>query len=134
MSNELTIVGKRLPLPQGPAQTTGSAQFAADIKLPGMLIGKVLRSPYPHAKILKIDKSKAENLPGVEAVITAEDGPKIPYSICNLSGDMQNPELPSEHKDCYVFNDKARFVGDPVAAVAAINEYIAEEALELIDV
>jgi len=134
MSNALSVIGKRLPRPQGPAQTTGAAQFAADIKLPGMLIGKVLRSPYPHAKILKIDKSKAENLPGVEAVITAEDGPKIPYSICNLSGDMQNPELPSEHKDCYVFNDKARFVGDPVAAVAAINEYIAEEALELIDV
>ena len=71
MSQELSVVGKRLPRPDASAKVTGEAVYGADIKLPGMLIGKVLRSPHPHAKILKIDASKAKALPGAQAVITA---------------------------------------------------------------
>jgi CO/xanthine dehydrogenase Mo-binding subunit len=73
MSRELLMVGKRLPRPDAYDKATGAAQFTADIKLPGMLIGKVLRSPYPHARMLKVDTSRAEQLPGVEAVVTNKD-------------------------------------------------------------
>ena len=69
MGQELSVVGKRLPRPDAAAKATGTARYTIDIKLPGMLIGKVLRSLYPHAKIIKIDKSKAEKPPGVEAAI-----------------------------------------------------------------
>ena len=71
MSQELSVVGQRIIQPDGAAKATGEARYVGDIKMPGMLIGKVLRSPYPHAKIKRIDKSKAEKLPGVAAVITA---------------------------------------------------------------
>ncbi len=83
MGQELSIVGKRLPRPDGGERATGAAKYTVDIKLPGMLVGKVLRSPYPHARILKIDKSRAEKLPGVDAVIIFEDIPKKPFNIAN---------------------------------------------------
>ena len=83
MGQELSVVGKRLPRPDAAAKATGTARYTVDVKLPGMLIGKVLRSPYPHARILKIDKSKAEKLSGVEAVITFED---VPKKLFNMSG------------------------------------------------
>ena len=111
---------------------TGAAEYTTDVKLSGMLIGKVLRSPYPHARILKIDKSKAEKLPGVEAVISFEDVSQKPFNRSVLGLTLRNPV--AELKDQCIFNDKARYVGDEVAAVAAINESIAEEALELIEV
>jgi len=133
MSQELSVVGKRLTQPDGVAKATGAAKYTADIKLPGMLIGRVLRSPYPHAKIIKIDKSKAEKLPGVEAVITLEDTPKIPFA----SSFRDLPMAPSgtlQRSDQLIFANKARYVGDPIAAVAAINEDIADEALQLIEV
>jgi xanthine dehydrogenase molybdenum-binding subunit len=132
MVEQFSIVGKRLPRPDAVPKATGAAQYAVDIKVPGMLIGKVLRSPYPHAKILKVDKSKAEELPGVEAVITIEDVPKKLYN-----GGFFDLKMPPERasrvvRDQYVLADKARYVGDGIAAVAAINETIAEKALELI--
>jgi len=133
MTEEFFVVGKRIPNPDGVAKVTGAAKYAADIKLPGMLIGKLLRSPYPHANILKIDKTKAENFPGVEAIITLDDLPRIPYasSFRDLpmvrSGRLERP-------DQFILADKARYVGDAIAAVAAINEYIADEALDLIEV
>ena len=73
MPEEFSVIGKRLPRPQAPAQATGTAQYAGDIKLPGMLIGKVLGSPYPHASIVSIDTSRAEKLPGVARVLTRKD-------------------------------------------------------------
>lgn len=133
MSQELLVVGKRITQPDAVAKATGAARYADDIKLPGMLVGKVLRSPYPHAKILKIDKSKAEKLPGVEAVITLDDLPKIPYA-CSFRDLPLKPGGVLSRSDQYILADKARYVGDAVAAVAAINKDIADEALDLIEV
>jgi len=132
MSQELYVVGKRLPRPDAFEKATGAAKYTVDINLPGMLIGKVLRSPHPHAKILKVDTSRAESLPGVVAVITREDTPKTRFTRSKGSVTIVKPEKIVE--DEMVINDKARFLGEPVAAVAAINEEIADEALELIDV
>ena len=132
MSQELYVVGKRLPRPDAIEKATGAAKYTVDIKLPGMLIGKVLRSPHPHAMILKVDTSRAESLPGVVAVITREDTPKTRFTRSKGSVTIVKPEKVVE--DEMVINDKARFLGEPVAAVAAINEGIANEALELIDV
>ena len=97
-----------------------------------MLTGRLLTSPVPHANILEIDKSKAERLPGVEAIITFHDVPKKMFNPNKMDLTLLDPsgELP----DMYVLSDKARFVGDLIAAVAAINTSIAEEALELIEV
>ena len=133
MTDRFLVVGKPILQPDAVAKATGLAKFAADIKLPAMLIGKVLRSPYPHAKILKIDKSRAEQLPGVEAIITLDDLPKTLYSgsFRDLpllrSGTLQRP-------DQLILADKARYVGDAIAAVAAVDESTADQALELIEV
>jgi xanthine dehydrogenase molybdenum-binding subunit len=130
----LSVVGKSLPRIDGPDKAMGVAEFTADIRLPGMLLGKVLRSPYPHAKIVRIDTSKAEKLPGVEAVITHRDVPKTLFNR-NVTAIILPPPLrASEREDEYILSDKARFVGDAIAAVAATSEEIAEEALSLINV
>jgi len=133
MAEEFSVIGKTITQPDAVAKATGSALYAADIKLPGMLIGKVLRSPYPHAKILRIERTKAEKLPGVKAVITKDDLLKIAYT-CSFrdlpmirAGSLQRP-------DQFILADKARYVGDAIAAVAAVNEHIADEALSLIKV
>ena len=136
MSQDFSVVGKRLPRPDAVEKATGAARFGGDIKLPGMLIGKVLRSPYPHAKILKIDTSKAEKLSGVESVVTQND---VEPQRAFLSSFQNLPISPvgggiSELADETIFVDKAHFVGDPIAAVAAVSESVAEEALELIKV
>ncbi len=134
MSQKLSVVGKRIIQPDAAAKATGAAMYASDLKMPGMLIGKVLRSPYPHAKIKRIGKSKAEKLPGVEAVITPEDVTQWkPFDrglkdLPMIAGGYLVP--PDEH----ILNERARHFGDAIAAVAAINEHIAEEALELIEV
>ena len=133
MSEGLSVVGKRITQPDAVAKATGAAKYTADIKLSGVLVGRVLRSPYPHARILKIDKSKAEELTGVETVITFEDTPEIPFTSSfrdlPLRGDGRLSKA-----DQFILTDKARYVGDPIAAVAAINEDIADEALSLIEV
>lgn len=118
----LSIIGKSAPLEDAYEKVTGSLKFAEDISLPGMLQAKVLRSPYAHAKIVNIDTSKTESLPGVEAVITHKDVPQEPWmeSSFNYHG--------------RVLDERIRFIGDEVAAVAAINVDIAEEALNLIEV
>ncbi len=133
MSQELAVVGKRLPRPDAFDKATGAAKYTVDIKLPGMLIGKVLRSPHAHAKILKIDTSRAEKLPGVEAVITHKDVPKKPFTRSKGDVTIVDP-AGAILRDEYIFNDKVRFVGDAVAAVAAVNESITDEALGLIEV
>jgi xanthine dehydrogenase molybdenum-binding subunit len=132
MSEELSIVGKRLPRWGAYDKVTGTAKYTADIKLPGMLVGKILTSPYPHARILNIEKSKAEKLPGVEAVLTFEDVPKKLFNPSKHNFTLHHPE--AELKDMYVLSDKARFVGDKIAAVAAIDTSTAQRALEMIKV
>jgi len=134
MSQKLSVVGKRIIQPDAAAKATGNAIYASDITIPGMLIGRVLRSPYPHAKIKRIDKSKAENLPGVEALITPEDTAqwkKFDRGLKDLPMIAGGYTVPADEG---VLNERARHFGDAIAAVAAINEHIAEEALELIEV
>lgn len=134
MSQKLSVVGKRIIQPDAAAKATGSAIYASDVTIPGMLIGKVLRSPYPHARIKRIDKSKAENLSGVEAIITPEDTAqwqKFDRGLKDLPMIAGGYTVPPDEG---VLNERARHFGDAIAAVAAINQHIAEEALELIEV
>jgi len=118
---EYSFIGKRTPKVDSRAKASGEARFATDIYLKGMLHGKVLRSIYPHARILRIDTEKAKRLPGVKAVITAEDVPAVKYG--NWIVDME------------IFARwKVRYIGEPVAAVAAIDEDTALNALDLMNV
>ncbi len=123
---EFSIIGKDVPRTDAIVKARGAAAYTDDMKLPGMLHGRILRSPLPHALIKNIDTSKAASLPGVKCVVTAEDTPKIKYGNWRLF-----PETQDEYP---LAIDKVRFIGDEVAAVAAIDKDIAEEALELIDV
>jgi CO/xanthine dehydrogenase Mo-binding subunit len=116
-----STLGTPVPQVNARAKVLGRAQYAGDLQLPGMLHGKVLRSPWPHARILRIDASAARALPGVKAVITGEDGPKVPWGV--------------HKKERLTFaRDVVRFAGEEVAAVAAVNEEIARDALDLIEV
>src|SRR5436853_1610797 len=117
-----SIIGKRVALVDSAGKTTGQGKYADDLSLPGMLIGKILHSPCPHAKIKKIDTRRAEALEGVITVLTGPDAPNK-YGI-----------LPVGHDETALAVDKVRYVGDNVACVVAISELIAEEALEKIDV
>jgi CO/xanthine dehydrogenase Mo-binding subunit len=120
-AEKFSVVGRRVQRVEGFDKVTGTSQYIADIFLPGMLVGKVLRSPYPHARIRHIDTTKAEKLPGVRAVVTAEDTIKKPWGAF--------------FADQYILSvDKSRYVGEEVAAVAAIDPDIAEEAIDLIEV
>ena len=122
MAKELNIIGKPFRKVDARAKCVGQTKFADDIVLPRMLFCKMLRSHLPHALIKSIDVSKALALPGVFAVVTGKDFP-IPYGILPVSQD--------EHALCV---DKVRFIGDPVAAVAAIDEDVAFDAMNLIEV
>lgn len=121
LEKEFIVIGQELPRVDAIVKATGEGEFVSDIQLPGMLYGKVLRSPYPHAKILNVDTSKAEKLHGVKAVVTAKDSPRKKFGY-----------LPHLANNLVFQNEKVRYVGDQVAAVAAIDEDIAEEALDLI--
>ncbi|HWP56509.1 MAG TPA: xanthine dehydrogenase family protein molybdopterin-binding subunit [Candidatus Acidoferrales bacterium] len=116
-----STVGAPVPRAEGPDKVSGCAIYAADVKLPGLCWGKILRSPYAHARIRRIDASRAEKLSGVIAVVTGRDIPG--RYMGKMIRDM--PVL------CW---DRVRFIGDRVAAVAAETADIAEEALSLIDV
>ena len=120
-SVEYQVIGKSVTRGEGPDKVSGKTVYAADVVLPGILWGKVLRSPYPSANILSIDTSRAKNLPGVHAIITGQDLPDrlVGRRLCDM------PVLARE---------RVRFVGEKVAAVAADDPEIAEEALLLIDV
>ena len=120
---ELTVVGKSVERTDGRGKVTGKARYAADLVAPGMLHGKLLRSPLAHARILNIDTGKAKSLPGVMAVITGKDFPGIPYGTRPDTRD----QLPMPITKVHHF-------GEGVAAVAAIDEDTAEEALDLIKV
>jgi 4-hydroxybenzoyl-CoA reductase subunit alpha len=123
---EYAVVGKPLPRVDTIAKATGEAKFAEDVFLPGMLWGKILRSPYPHARIVSIDTTEAENLAGVKAVMVGDDVAGARYAF------VDTPHYPADEYPLAV--DKARYTGDGVAAVAAVDEATAEEALELIRV
>jgi CO/xanthine dehydrogenase Mo-binding subunit len=117
------VVNHSIPRRDGRVKVTGKAQYVADLKLIGMAYAKVLRSPYAHAKIVAIDKSRAEAHPGVYCVVTG-------YDLDGL-----NPYFGHAVKDHPLLAmEKVRYAGEPVAAVVAINERTAFEALELIDV
>lgn len=132
-ARRLSVVGKRLPHLDASERATGRVKYIGDISLLGMLVGKVLRSPHPHARIVKIDTSAARNLPGVKAVITKDDAPAKQFNICAFSI-LKSPALAHDPDDQYIFCDKARFIGDPIAAVAAVDENTAEMALKRIKV
>lgn len=115
------MIGKSIRPHDALEKATGRTIFATDVKLPGMLYGKLKRSPIPHGKIVKIDLEKAKRLPGVKAIVTAEDAPRVRFGFFL--------------KDRTLFcHDEVRYIGEAVAGVAATEERIAEEAVELIHV
>ncbi|GAI77415.1 unnamed protein product, partial [marine sediment metagenome] len=118
---EYNVIGKSIPRVDAFQKVTGETKFTGDLKFPNMLYGKILRSPYPHAKILRIDRSKAEKLPGVHAVLCGDDLPLFYYGPWLLDQTL-------------FARGKVRYIGQEVAAVAAETPEIAEEALELIKV
>ncbi|HZT88294.1 MAG TPA: xanthine dehydrogenase family protein molybdopterin-binding subunit [Stellaceae bacterium] len=127
----LKVVGTRPIRPDGVDKVIGRAAFGADMVMPGMLWGKIKRSPHAHARILSIDTSKARALPGVKAVVTAADFPSIPSEEAFMGeGPMNFRDL---SRNCMAA-DKVLYDGHAVAAVAATSQAIAEEAVELIDV
>jgi len=131
----LNVLGHPTPKIDAVDRVTGKADYTGDIQLPGMLYARVLRSPHPHARITKIDLAKARALPGVKAIITHETC-RVQWSSGGIAGGAQyNDEAKkaTKHKR-YAFNNPVRFVGEPVAAVAAVDRHTAEEALQLIDV
>lgn len=116
-------------------RVTGKASYSRDVDLPGMLYARVLRSPHPHARILSIDTTKAAALPGVKAILTHENC-RVVWGAGSIAGGRQYSDdvkkITTQRR--YVFNNPVRFVGEPVAAVAAIDRHVAEEALLLITV
>src|ERR1700754_4396780 len=131
VGTDLRVVGTRPIRPDGVDKVTGRAMFGADMVMPGMLWGKVKRSPHAHARIVSIDASKALALPGVRAVVTAADFPDIPSEEAFVGeGPMNFRDL---SRNCMA-RDKALYEGHAVAAVAASSAAIAEEACDLIDV
>lgn len=123
MEKQFSVVGRRLPMLDAAAKVNGSAQFTDDLMLPGMLHGKILRSRLPHAKILNVDVSKAARLRGVKGVVTGAEIPDRQYGI-----------VPKARDEYALAKGKVRYIGDEIAAVCAIDQEIAEEAVELIEV
>lgn len=125
-----SVVGKSVLRPDAFEKVRGGKGFPVNVSLPGMLHAKLLRSPYPHARVVSIDASAAEALPGVKAVLLPKDVPQIKF--CPV---FFVPTLaPSMIQDMLVMSDTVRYAGQPVAAVAATSAEIAEQALEFIEV
>jgi xanthine dehydrogenase molybdenum-binding subunit len=119
---QFKVVGKGLPVKDAEEKVTGTLKFAVDMEVQGMVHGKILRSPHPHARVERIDTTRAQAVPGVVAVVTHEDSPGLIWENAwfNYRGE--------------ILDGTVRFVGDEVAAVAAETEEIAEAALDLIEV
>lgn len=113
----LSVVGKPHARLEGVEKVTGRARYAYDVRLPGQLYARVLRSPYPHARIIAIDTRRAEQLPGVHAVLSSANAPEIAW-----------------YETSRLFDSTVRFIGDEVAVVAAESEDIAGDALRLIEI
>ena len=124
--SKYSVIGQRVRRVDGPDKVTGSTKYTFDLVLPNMLYGKILRSPHPHARILSIDTSKAEKLIGVKAVVTGKDTQGHKLGVWRRFHELCDEE--------FLCREKVRYIGDPVAAVAAIDEDTAEEALDLIEV
>ncbi len=122
MNNGFSIIGKPTAMVDAAEKTTGAGKYTDDLSIPGMLVGKILHSPYPHARIKRIDTNRAEKLDGVITVAVGQDAPN-PFGI-----------LPVGHDEYPLALDKVRYVGDNVACVVAVSEAIAEKAMELVDV
>ncbi|MFC1563718.1 molybdopterin cofactor-binding domain-containing protein [candidate division KSB1 bacterium] len=120
---DLSVVGKRLPKIDAPDKATGRAVYTDDIQLPNMIYGKLLLSPVPHAKIKSINTRKAKELAGVKVVLTGKDVPDVTWGTS-----------PARYDETVLAKDRVRFVGDVVAAVAAVDEETCYKALKLIDV
>jgi CO/xanthine dehydrogenase Mo-binding subunit len=125
--SDLQYVGKSVLRRDGPPKVTGKAIYTVDVSLPGMLVGRILRSPHPHARILSIDTSAAERVPGVKAIITGRDTLGITHAFVESARRYPPDQL-------VLAIDKVRHIGEEVAAVAAVDRYAAEEALSLIRV
>lgn len=120
------VLGRRVPAVDGVEKVTGTAVYTVDMALPNMIHGKILRSPHPHARIIHIDTGRAERLPGVKAVVTGKDTLGRKNGIWRRYAELCDEEI--------LCRDKVRYIGDPVAAVAASDEDCADEAVSLIDV
>jgi len=120
--NQFSVIGKRIAMIDSVGKTTGSGKYTDDLSVPGMLIGKILHSALPHARIKSINAARALMLDGVVTVVVGADAPNK-YGI-----------LPVGHDETALAVDKVRYVGDNVACVVAVDEATAEKALELIDV
>ena len=131
----MNTVGHNVPRIDAYERVTGRATYTGDVRLPGMLYARVLRSPHPHARIRSIDISRAEALPGVRAVVTHETHELI-YSSGSIAGGRQYNDAAKDITQHvrYMFDNPVRFVGQPVAAVAAVDRHVAEEALQLIEI
>jgi 4-hydroxybenzoyl-CoA reductase subunit alpha len=120
--DRFSIIGKPTAMIDAAEKTTGGGKYTDDLSVPGMLVGKILHAPFPHARIKRIDTSRAEKLEGVVTVAIGADAPN-PFGI-----------LPVGHDEHALALDKVRYVGDNVACVVAVSEAIAEKGLELVDV
>ncbi len=130
-SQQFNWIGKRPVRPDGVEKVTGAARYAADFNLPGMLVGKVLRSPHAHARIRSIDTSKAEALKGVKAVVTRDDFVDQPSVYVGPARVQQNLHHIVRN---VMAREKVLYEGHAVAAVAAISTSVAQQALKLIEV
>ncbi len=125
-----TTVGHPAPRIDARQRVTGTAAYTGDISLPNMLYARVLRSPHPHARITSLDVSRALALSGVKAIITHENCKVTWSSGAQPGGNIYGPGPGTR----FLFNNPVRFWGEAVAAVAAVNRYVAEDALQLIQV
>ena len=123
MSHPFSLLGGRAVRLDAADKVTGRAVYTDDLKRPGMLYGAILQSPLAHARLLHIDSSRAERLPGVAAVLTAANSPDVKFGVS-----------PARYDETVFCRDKVRYVGDEIAAVAAVDRATALEALELIRV
>src|SRR5262249_10097731 len=132
---QLATVGQPTPRIDALERVTGKASYTGDFHLPGMLYARVLRSPHPHARIRSIDISKASAMPGVKAILTNENCKVTSGAGGGAGGVQYNEQIKKITKQRrYAFNNPVRFVGEPVAAVAATDRHLAEEALAQITV
>src|SRR4030067_1674203 len=124
--SELNYVGKSMRRKDGPDKDTGKAVYTQDVRLPNTLIGRILRSPHPHARMLRIAPSRARALPGVKAVITVDDTKGIKH------GFVETPRYPADQE--VLARGRVVHVGEEIAAIAAIDHLTAQTARELIEV
>src|SRR5215204_4867087 len=118
-------VGQRVPMVDAVQRVTGRISYVLNLELPGMLVGRILRSPHPHARIVRIDATAARKIPGVVSVVTRDD----------LTGDSIDPFYGPLVRDQPVLAmERARYAGEAIAAVAAVDELVAQRALDLIEV